>query len=91
MNQMFSFVYFFKLSTGEWLIYNVVLVSGVEQSESVIYIYIYIIIYNLYIYIIFKILFPYRLLCSIEWYSLCYIGDSYWLSILYIIICIGQA
>ena len=37
-----SFLFFL---TEVWLIYNVVLVSGVQQSDSVIYIYIYIYIY----------------------------------------------
>ena len=39
------------------MIYNVVLVSGVEQSDSVLHIHIT---------ILFQILFPYRLLQNIE-------------------------
>ena len=46
------------------LIYNVVLVSSVQQSDSVLYIYIYIYIY---IYLPFQILFHYRLLQDIEY------------------------
>ena len=41
------------------------LVSGVQYSDSVIYIYIYIKFSYYYIYILFQILFPYRLLQSI--------------------------
>ena len=51
--------------------YNVVLVSGVQQSDSVIHICIYIYMY-IYIYIFLKILFPYRLLQNIEYISMCY-------------------
>ena len=40
------------LKIGVKLIYNVVLVSGIQQYDSVLYIYIYIYIYkNIYIYI----------------------------------------
>ena len=39
------------------VIYNVVLVSGVQQSDSVIHIHIF---------FLFQILFPYRLLQNIE-------------------------
>ena len=46
------------------LIYNVVLVSGVQHSDSVIHLSIYIFI---------QILFPYRLLQNIEYSSLCWI------------------
>ena len=46
------------------LIYNVVLVSGVQQSASVMHIHLS---------IFSQILFPYRLLQSIEESSLCYI------------------
>ena len=53
------FVYFF---IEVELIYNVVLVSSVQQSDSVIHIYI-----------LFQILFHYRLLQDIEYSSLCYI------------------
>ena len=44
------------------LIYNIVLVSGVQQSDSVIYVYIYIYIYILFVYI-FKAKDPY---CPME-------------------------
>ena len=40
-----------KIFIGIQLIYNVVLVSGIQQSESVIHIHIF---------TLFKILFPYR-------------------------------
>ena len=51
---------------------NVVLVSGVQQSDSVIYILVS---------ILFQIIFPFRLLRSIEQSSLCYTVGP-WLSIL---------
>ena len=54
--------------------YNVVLVLGVPQSDSVILIHIY-------VPIPFQILFPFRLLHNIEQSSLCYMVGSCWLSI----------
>ena len=51
------------------LIYNVVLVSGVQQSDSVIHTYIS---------IFFQILFPYRLLQNIEYSSLYYTVGPCW-------------
>ena len=54
------------------------LVSGIQQSDSVIYVYTY----------SFSIIFPYRLLQNIEYSSLCYTVDPCWLSILYIVVCI---
>ena len=59
------------------LIYNVVLVSGVQQSDSVIHISI-----------LLNILFHYGLLQDIECSSLCYMVGLYCLSILYIVVCI---
>ena len=59
------------------MIYNVVLVSGVQQSDLVIHISIF-----------FQILFPYRYSQSIECSSLCYTVGPCWLSILYIVVCI---
>ena len=51
------------------MINNVVLVSGVQQSDSVIHIHIS---------ILFQILFPFRLLQNIEQSSLCYaVGPCY--------------
>ena len=55
------------------MIYNVVLVSGVQQSDSVIHIHVS---------ILFQILFPFRLLQSVEQSSLCYTVGPCWLSIL---------
>ena len=49
------------------------LVSGVQQSDSVMYTHVP---------IIFEILFPFRLLQNIEPSSLCYIVGLFWLSIL---------
>ena len=50
-------------------------VSGIQQSESYIYIY-------------FSDLFHYRLLQDTEYCSLSYTVSPYYLSILYIIVCI---
>ena len=52
---------------------NNVLVSGVQQSDSVIHIHVS---------IVFQTLFPVRLLQSIEQNSLCYTVGPCWLSIL---------
>jgi len=57
------------------LIYNVMLVSGVQQSDSVIHAHIS---------GFFQILFPYRLLENIQYSSLCYNTRS-WLSYLFYI------
>ena len=45
---------------------NVVIVSGVEQSDSVI---------HMHVSILFQVLFPFRLLHNIEQSSLCYIVE----------------
>ena len=59
--------FFFLIFIGVQLIYNVVLVSAVQQSESVIHIST-----------LFQILFSRRSLQSIEQSSLCYrVGPSY--------------
>ena len=50
-----------------FLIYNVVLVSGVQQSDAVIPMYVCVTEY-----ISFQMLFHYRLLQDIEYRSLCY-------------------
>ena len=64
---------FFLKKIEVQLIYNVVLVSGVQQSDSVIHIYVYVYIYiyiYIYIYVLFQIIFPYRLLQEIEFSGL---------------------
>ena len=48
------------------------LISAVQQSDSVIHIHIF---------ILFQILFPYRLLHNIEQSSLCYTVGPFWLSV----------
>ena len=53
------------------MIKNVVLVSGIEQSDSVIHIHVS---------ILFQILFPVRLLQNVEQSSLCYTVGPCWLS-----------
>ena len=60
------------------MIKNVVLVSGVQQSDSVIHIHVS---------VLFKILFPFRLLHNIEQSSLCYTVGPCWLSILFMYSC----
>ena len=52
---------------------NVVLVSGVQQSDSVI---------HRHVFTLFKILFPFRLLQSIEQSSLYFTVGPCWLSVL---------
>ena len=61
------------------MINNVVLVSDVEQSDSVIHIAVS---------ILFQILFPFRLLQNIEQSFLHYTVGPCWLSILNIALCI---
>ena len=51
------------------------IVSGVQQSDSVIHVHIS---------ILFQILFPFSLLHNIEQSSLCYTAGPCWLSILFI-------
>ena len=67
----------FSILINLQLIDKVVLVSGVQQSDS-----------GIHIDILFQILFHYRLLYDTEYSSLCYIVGSCWLSILYTVMCI---
>ena len=61
---MITLIFFnFLFYTGVQLIHNVVLVSGIRQSDLLIWIHVS---------ILFQILFPYRLLQGIEYSSLCY-------------------
>ena len=62
------------------LIHNVVLISAVQQSDSVIHIYIY-------IYTFFFIFFSIGLSQDIRYSSLCYAVGPCRLSIPYIIVC----
>ena len=64
------------------MIYNVVLVSSVQQSDLVIHVHVS---------ILFQILFPFRLLQNIEQSSLCYTVGPCWLSVLNIVVCICQS
>ena len=70
---MFLVFYFSfqKLFIGVQLIYNVVLVSAVQQSECI------------HISTLFQTPFPYRYLQSTKWSSLCYTVGSYQLSFIY--------
>ena len=63
---------------GVYLINSVMLVSGVQQSDSIIHIQVS---------ILFQILFPFWLLQNIEQSSLCYSVGPCWLSILNIVVC----
>ena len=58
------------------------LVTGVQQSNSVIHIHVS---------ILFQILFPIRLLQNIEQSSLCYTACPCWISILNIVVCTCQS
>ena len=78
--------FFLSFLIEVYLIYNVVLISAVQQSDSVLqytqlYIYIYI-----YIHILFYILFHYGLSQDIEYSSLCNTVGPCCLPILYIIV-----
>ena len=68
----------FLFYTGVYLINNVMLASGIQQSDSVIHIHVS---------ILFQIIFPIRLLQNIEQSSLCYTVGPCWLSILKIAVC----
>ena len=75
------FFFKFLFDIGVELMSNVILVSGVEQSDSVIYIHVS---------MLSQILFPFRLR-NIEQSSLCYPVGPCWLSILYILVCTCQS
>ena len=70
---------FFFFGIGIELIYSVVLISGVQPSDSVIHMFI-----------LFQILFPYRLSQKIRQSSLCYTVGPCWLSISCIVLCCAQ-
>ena len=74
---MYFFNFYFILEIN-----NVVLVSGVQQSDSVIHIHVS---------ILFQILFPFRLLQNIEQSSLCYTVGHCWLYVLNIDVCTCQS
>ena len=69
-----KFLYYIEVQ----LINHVVLVSGVQQSDSVMHIHVS---------ILFQILFPFRLLQNIEQSSLCCTVGPCWLSILNVAVC----
>ena len=64
------------------LIYNIVLVFSVQQSDSVIHIHIS---------IPFQILVPHRALQNIQQVSLCWTERPFQLSIMFMVICICQS
>ena len=67
----FVAVHFLKIEV--YLLYNIVFVSGVQQSDSIIFL---------------KIIFHYRLLQDIEYSSLCCTVNPCCLSILCVVVCI---
>ena len=75
---IFIFIYF--LLKCSW--FTMLLVSGAQPSDSVLYMYIY----------AFQICFPYRLLQNIKysslWLSVLYIVGPCWLSVFYMVVCI---
>ena len=74
--------YIFSKNYCKYFIYNVVLVSGVQQRESVIHRHISTLI---------QILFQYRPKQSIEYSPLCYTAGHYLLSVLQIVMCTCQS
>ena len=68
----------FSDSTSTEMFNNVVLVSGVQQSDSAIHILVSILLQNL---------FPLRLSQNIEHHSLCYAAGPCWLFIFSIAVC----
>ena len=77
------FLFFSKklISIGVYLVYNVVVISAVQQSKSVICIHIP---------HLFQASFPFRSLQSTEQSSLCYTVASHQLSIFCIVVCIWR-
>ena len=75
------FFFYFLCYIGVELINYVVLVSGVQQSDSVT---------HMHVSILFQILFPIRLLQNIEQSSLCYTVGPRWLSVVHITVCTCQ-
>ena len=63
--------------------FTMLLVSGIQRSDSNTYTHIYIYTHT-HTYILFQIIFSYSLLQNIEYSSLCYTVGPCWLSILYI-------
>ena len=59
------------------MIYNAVFVSEIQHSDSVIHVSI-----------VFQVLFSFKLLQDIKQSSLCYEIGPYWLSIVYVVVCI---
>ena len=85
MNIFMYFQFLFLLKNFYFileLINSAVLVSGVQQGDSVIHIHIF---------TLFRILFPFSLLQNIEQNSLCYTVGLCWLTILHIVACTYQS
>ena len=67
---------------GLYLIFNIVLVSSVQKSDSIIHTHIS---------ILFQILFSSGLLQNVEQTSLCYTVGPCWLSIFNVVMCLCQS
>ena len=74
MGNFCSIFFNFLFYIGVELISNAVLVSGVQQSDSVVHIHVS---------ILFQVLFPFTLFHNIEQSSLCYTVGPGWSSILF--------
>ena len=65
---LYIYIYIFFFLIGIYLLYNVVLVSAVQQSESVTCVHVPLLPW---------ISFPFKSAQSTEWSSLCYTVDSH--------------
>ena len=74
----FSYIFFNFFLVKVQLIYSVVLISAVQQSDSVIFVYTF----------FFNVLFRYGLSQDIEYSFLCYTLGPCFLSILNVMVCI---
>ena len=81
-NQFSFFLLFFESSTEVYWIYNVVIISAAQQSDSIIQIHTS---------LLFQFLFPYILSQNICWSFLCYTACLHWPVIPYASVCINQS
>ena len=75
-------ILFFSFYMGEQLVNNVVLASGIQESDLVIHTHVS---------ILFQILFPFRLLQNIEQSSLWHTVSPCWFSVLTVAVCTCQS
>lgn len=76
------FIIMFSPCIGMWLIYSACVSFRCTWSDSVI---------RIHVFTLSRILFPCRLIQNIEYRFLCYIVGPRWLSVLYMIVCIGKS